>query len=128
MPQDEASGRAAVHYGRSMAQRVAQFLGAKLLSEFSNEAFLNDEPIVIKSAHQRTPEIGVSQAMLERVQTIVAALENPDRTYTIYGLNPEWYQRHMLPSRSRSPHAQKIMMVKCRPIRREGRVIGIMPG
>jgi len=127
MGQDRESGRAAVKYGHDMAKRVAEFLGANLLSELSNEATLGNERIAIKSARQRTPEIGLSRAMLERAQIIAAALENPDRAYTLYRLSPEWYQVHMVLSRSRSPSAQRVMMVQCKLIRREGHVIGITP-
>lgn len=127
MPQDKASGRAAVKYGHDMAKRVAKFLGASLLSESSNEATLGNEHIVIKSARQRTPAIGLSRAMLKRVQTIVTALQNSNGTYTLYRLDPKWYVRYMVHSRSGSPSAQKVMMVQCKIIRTEGHVIGIMP-
>lgn len=127
MPQDRISGRAANQWGHKMAKWVAQYLGTELLSDFSNEAFLGDERIVIKSAHQRTPQIGLSQATLERVQKIIAVLENPDNSYTIYKLNPTWYRSHMAPSRSERPSAQKVMMVQCKLVREEGQVMGIIP-
>ena len=119
-------GRAANQWGHEMAKWVAQCLGTKLLSEFSNEAFLSNERIVIKSAHHRTPQIGLSQATLDRVQKIIAVLENRDNSYTIYKLNPTWYRNHMAPSRSERPSARKVMMVQCKLVREEGQVMRII--
>jgi len=58
-----------------MAVKVAQYLGIKLISPISNEAFLNGKRIVIKSARYKTTEIGVSGKMLDRIDAILAALE-----------------------------------------------------
>lgn len=127
MGQDRESGEAANEYGHAMAARVARFLGASVISKISNEAVLDSERIVIKSAHRRTPQIGLSAATLGRVQSIIAALENEEGGYTLYRLDPQWYRSHMIPSRSKSPSAQKVMMVSCRDIRMVGKIIGKMP-
>lgn len=102
MGQDKESGRAANKFGRAMAAKVANFLRVRLISKISNEAILADERIVIKSAHYKTPEIGLSIATLDRVHSIVAALEDEDGNYTLYRLDPQWYRSQMKPSRSKS--------------------------
>lgn len=124
MGQDKESGRAANKFGRAMATKVANFLRARLISRISNEAVLADERIIIKSAHHKTPEIGLSIATLDRVDSIVAALEDEDGEYTLYRLDSQWYRSQMKPSRSKSPSAQKVMMVSCKAVREVGRVVG----
>jgi len=127
MSQDRESGRIANEYGHTMAAKVANFLGTELLSKASNEAILGGERIAIKCAHRKTPEIGVSLKMLERVQSIMAALEDKDGTYALYQVDTGWYQMQMTPSRSKSSSAQNVMMVSCKAIRTIGRAIGRMP-
>lgn len=127
MGQDRESGKAANDYGHTMAAQVAHFLGTKLLSKSSNESVWAGKRIVIKCAHRKTPQIGLSLAMLMRVQNIIAALEDKDGGYTLYQLDPRWYRAAMAPSRSNSPSAQTVMMVSCKEIRTVGQVTGRMP-
>jgi len=123
MPQDRKSGAAANKYGYAMAAKVARLLGMQLLSRNSNEVDLNGKRIVVKSARYKTSEIGISRAMLSRVQGIIAALEDKDGKYTLYRVNPKWYRTEMSPSRSNSPSAHEIMMVSCKDIRRVCQVV-----
>lgn len=127
MGQDRESGRAANDYGHAMAAKVAHFLGTELLSKSSNESVWAGKRIAIKCAHRKTPQIGLSLAMLGRVQNIIAALEDKDSGYTLYQLDPRWYRAAMVPSRSNSPSAQTVMMVSCKEIRTVGQVTGRMP-
>jgi len=83
--------------------------------------------IAIKCAHRNTPQIGLSLAMLGRVQNIITALEDKDGGYTLYQLDPRWYRAAMVPSRSNSPSAQTVMMVSCKEIRTVGQATGRMP-
>src|SRR3972149_596759 len=108
MVQDKDTGKAANAFGRENAKRVAKYLGAEMLSKNSNEAIYNRETIVIKSARQRTPEIGLSEAMLSRIDYVVASLENEESNLVLYKINPAWYRRHMVASRSKSLSADKI--------------------
>lgn len=128
MVQDKDTGRAANAFGRENAERVAKYLGAEKLSKNSNEAIHNGKRIVIKSARQRTPEIGLSEATLSRINYVVASLENEEANYVLYKINPAWYRRHMVPSRSKSPSAHKIWMISCRLIREKLKknIIGTM--
>ena len=127
MGQTRESGAAARDYGYQMATAVATFLGATLLGSRSNEALWEGQRIVIKYARHRTPEIGVSNAMLERVDSVVVSLESDTGDYMLYRVRPTWYQQEMIPSRSRSPSANSVMMVPCQRVREAGEVIGLMP-
>ncbi len=126
--QNAETGRAGANYGRKCAEGVAAHLGTKLLSGKSNEVRLGGKLGVIKCAHHRTPQIGVSLAMLERVSLIIAAMEEPSaersakpscgRRHKLYRLSPKWYRQRMTPSRSSNASASKVMMVSCSEIRR----------
>lgn len=119
MGQNADSGRAGNNYGYMMGSKVAQFLGAELLGKNSNEATLNGEIIVIKSARRKTSSIGVTPKMLERIKWIIVALENMDNSYTLYRIKFDWYKSKMYPSRSKN--ARGTMMVSCKDIISEGK-------
>lgn len=126
--QNRDTGAAANEFGHDMAARVARFLGTKLLSNKSNEVVLHGKRVVIKSARWKVPKIGVSLSMLSRVDEIIAALQEKSGDYTLYRVNPQWYRKQMIPSRSKSPSAHKIMMVRCNDIRNVCEVIDKMKG
>lgn len=126
MGQDSISGAAGSAYGHEMAAKVASFLGTQLLSSKSNEAYLDGKRIVIKCAHYRVPQIGVSRKMLERLDLITPALETKNGDYKIYEVTPQWYKTKMVPSRSRSRSANKVMMVSCKAIIEGGQHIATM--
>ena len=123
MGQNSITGIKADKYGRYMAKVVAHFLGTQVLSPKSNEIDLLGERLVVKSAHWNGPAIGLSLAMLKRVDGVIAALEDRNGDYSLYRLNPNWYQGNMRPSRSKSPSAGKIKMVPCKAIRKSGRFL-----
>jgi len=124
--QDKETGARASEYGHTMAAKVARFLDTHLLSKASNEADLSGKRVVIKCARQKTPEIGVSLAMLERVHAIIAAIEDENGGYALYKVDPQWYKAEMSSSRSHSPSAHKVMMVSCNAIREKSEVLGKM--
>jgi hypothetical protein len=120
MPQDRESGDRARKWGYCMAQEVAKNLGAILINpKRSNEALLNDHRILIKSAHYGDPQIGATPATLDRVEAIVAALQDKGKEYTLYEVTSSWFKLNMSPSRS--PRASHVMMVECAKIREEGK-------
>lgn len=127
MGQDRISGAAGSAYGHEMASKVASYLGTQLLSNKSNEAYLEGKRIVIKCAHYKTPQIGVSEKMLERIDVIISALEIQNGDYKIYRLTPKWYKSKMSPSKSKKRHsANKVMMVSCEVIINNGQHIATM--
>ena len=126
MGQDRISGIAANKWGHMMAAKVAQHLGIELLSHDSNEASFNGKRIIIKSAHHKTPEIGISKKTLDRVDAIIAALETEKGDYALYEITPKWFSKQMKPSRSKSPSAAKVMMVSCKAVINAGQFLGSM--
>jgi hypothetical protein len=120
MPQDNISGAAANNWGHAMAQQVSKHLGASLSNnKNSNEAIWNDKKICIKSARQDNTLIGVTLAMLSRIDSIIAVIQNADGKYSIFEVSSTWYSSEM-----RIPHNQpRIGMVHCAKIRNLGRII-----
>lgn len=118
MVQNAETGRAGNYYGYEMSSKVAQLLGAKLLGKTSNEATLNGETVVLKSARKKTSSVGVTSRMLERIKCIIVALENMDDSYDLYRIEIDWFnsKKH----RSRSKNANGTMLVLCKDIRKEG--------
>ena len=122
MPQDRDSGDRARKFGYYMAQKVANRLGATLINPSrSNEAILNNRRILIKSANYGVPQIGATPATLDRVEAIIAALQDKDEAYTLYEVTPSWFRLRMSPSRS--PKALHVMMVRCADVRGAGKVL-----
>ncbi len=127
MPQDRESGNRARQWGLDMGSHVAEWLGAQLLKPGrSNEAALNGQQIAIKSAHLGDDQIGVTEAMLARVQSVVAVLQDSDGLYSIYSVNTPWYREHV---RQRNPQRKDhTRMVRTDHIRQEGHLIGRTSG
>lgn len=120
MPQNQNSGAEGNRFGHEMAARVAEFLGTELISENSNEIIWEGKRFVIKSAHKKTSEIGVTANTLERVQGIIAAIENQnDNRYTLYIVELNWYKEKMTPSHSHSHASDKVMKRSCNRIKEE---------
>ncbi len=118
MVQNAETGRAGNYYGYEMSSKVAQLLGAKLLGKNSNEATLNGETVVLKSARKKTSSIGVTPRMLERVKCIIVALENMDDSYELFRIEIDWFKSKMYPSLSKNAYGT--MLVLCKDIRKEG--------
>jgi len=127
MGQNSTSGAAGSAYGHEMASKVASYLGTQLLSSKSNEAYLEGKRVVIKCARCKTPQIGVSEKMLERIDAIIPALEAKNGDHEIYRITPQWYKSKMSPSRSKKRHpANRVMMVSCEAIINSGQHIATM--
>ncbi|BAZ97474.1 MULTISPECIES: hypothetical protein [Dehalococcoides] len=124
MPQDRETGNRARLWGYENAQNVANHLRATIISRRSNEATWNNRRILIKSAHYGVPEIGSTPATVNRVDAIIAALEEQDGTFTLFELTPVWFRQNM--RQSRSSGAQHVLMVKCSDARVAGRLLGRM--
>jgi len=126
MGQDRTSGAAASAYGHEMTVKVANYLGTMLLSSKSNEAYLYGKHVVIKCAHYRVPQIGVTKKMLGWIDLIIPSLETKRGDYEIYKVTPQWYKSKMAPSRGKSPFASNVLMVSCKDIINGGQHIATM--
>lgn len=127
MPQDQETGAEGNKFGHEMAAKVAEILGTQLISKNSNEINYDGKLFVIKSAHKSTPDIGLTVNILERVQGIIAALENKDGNgYTLYKVDLDWYRAKMTPSLSRKHKHGKVMRRSCKQVRKECKVIAVI--
>ena len=125
MPQDRESGDRARRWGYQNAQNVAAHIGATIINpRRSNEAMWNNRRILIKSAHYGDPEIGATLVTINRIDSIVAALQDQDNVFSLYEITPSWFQQNM--RQSRSSGAQHVMMVRCSDVRVAGRLLGMM--
>ena len=121
MPQDQISGATANTAGYTRAKRVAKYLGAVLTNPGkSNEATWNGKSICIKSARHGNTLIGVTLAMLSHVQSVVAAIQEPNGKFTIFEVPSTWFSNEM-----RVPaNWANIGFVQCAKIRNAGVLIG----
>jgi hypothetical protein len=95
MPQSRETGAAANRYGKETAIRIAKRLKTKKLSNISNEVERDGKRAVIKCAHYGNIYIGVTTKMLERLDQIIAALENEFGKYELYVLPPKTFKKNM---------------------------------
>jgi hypothetical protein len=123
MPQDRESGDKARLDGHKMAKLMAEAIGAELIRPgFSNEAILRIE---LKFAHIGNPQIGITEPTLARVSRVVAAIQDEDGRYSLFEVTADWYQNHVTHESSRQAG---LLFVLCSDIRREGHLIGKIPG
>lgn len=95
MPQNRETGAAANRYGKETAAQIAKRLKAKKLDKISNEVQYKKRRAVIKCAHYGNIYIGVTTKMLERLDEIIAALENEFGKYELYALSPKIFKKNM---------------------------------
>jgi len=86
MPQDRESGLRASRYGKECARRIAAAIGAKMLGRKSNECVWNGERAVIKSAHHKTPSVGVLYHMTVNIDAVLGAFQDADESYRVMRL------------------------------------------
>jgi hypothetical protein len=111
MPQDRDSGERAMRFGHSMAKRVADYLGAKLIEPSrSNKAIWNNRKINIKSAKLGNSKIGVTLNILDWADSIIAAIQEDATYFTLYEVTSKWFRGEMRPSRQ--PHVMMVSNVK----------------
>jgi len=112
MTQDRDSGAEANRYGREMARVIANRLGTSCPDKNSNECVYKGKRVVIKCAHARTQDIGVSYRMLERIDEIIAAFEQDSGAYRLYCLTPAQFRKNMRPTASKGPAAGRVGLVR----------------
>jgi hypothetical protein len=111
MVQTQESGRAGNDFGHRMGEYAANHLGIELIRDspiISNEAYLDGQRVVIKSAHKNTTSIGIPHNVLNRVANVIAVLEDKINNiddgvhkYSIYKVDSEWFKSEMKPDSSR---------------------------
>lgn len=88
-----------------------------------NEAYLNGELIVIKSAHKKSGNIAFTENSLNRLNIVVAVIEDKYEStgkhhYTIYKVDGEFCR-----TRNSINASNTQRLVKCRDIREHGEQI-----
>lgn len=123
MPQNRESGARANEYGRETARKIAEKISAKSISKISNEFELQGRKITIRCAKHSTNDLGVTYKMLERIDTIFAALEQEDGKYEIYEISPSMFEKNMRETRSKGDAAGKVGLVRKSVFVNEGEFI-----
>ena len=124
MPQSGDSGAAGNTFGRENAKKLAIALGAELTRPGSNEALWDGKLVALKSAAPTTSLIGVTYLMLKRVDEVVAALQQPDGSFALFGLSSAAFRSAMKPTRSKGPSAGRVGMVRRSVFETLGRKLG----
>lgn len=112
MPQDRESGARANEYGRKTAKKIGTKIGAESISKISNEFVLDDRKITIRCARHTTNDIGVTYKMLQRIDAVLAALEQENGEYELYEISPKKFEQNMRETRSRGAAAGKVGLVR----------------
>ena len=123
MPQNRESGAQANEYGRVTARKIADAIGAIPTSQTSNEFELDGRKITIRCARPTTTNFGVSFKMLERVESILGAIEQDNGTYKMYELSPKEFAENMRDTRSKGPSAGKVGLLNRSLFLNQGRYL-----
>ena len=111
MPQDQETGANGNSFGRKTARVIAKNIGAKMLTQTSNEATHNGSSIVIKCASEKTTNIGVTFKMLNRLDSIIGSFEQEGGAFELYELSVETFKVNMRTTKSKGPSAGKVGVV-----------------
>jgi hypothetical protein len=123
MPQDRYTGAAGNAFGRETAPRIGQALGAARISKTSNEFRLQGRRVVIKCARVATSSVGVTYKMLERLEAVLGAFEEPDGRFGVYEISAAEFGRRMRPSQSKGSGEHKVGLVAKRDFLDRGRLV-----
>lgn len=118
MPQNKETGAAANQFGKESAKKIANLLGLKRLSNNSNEVLYDNKNAVIKSARRGNIYIGVTLKMLERIELILAAIENHNGNFELYQLDSDVFKDNI-----RIGHHKHIALVRNKIFIEEGKFI-----
>ena len=110
--QSRKTGAQANAWGRETADKIAEYLGAKKINPNANEYTLNDQALTIRCARTTTNTVGVTYKMLERISSVIAALENDAGQFDLYAITPEQYSQEMRGTRSKGPSSGRVGMVR----------------
>ena len=112
MSQDRESGVRADKYGRETAKKIAEIISATSISKTSNEFLHKNRKITIRCARNKTNDIGVSYKMLDRIDAVIAALEQGNEEYKLYEISPQSFKQNMRETKSKGASAGKVGLVR----------------
>lgn len=99
MPQDRKSGQKANLYGHETSRRIADKIGAISISDDSNEFLFEGRLVTIRCAKTGNNQVGVTYAMLDRVDLVIAAFEKEKNLYELFEITPALYSQFMRDSK-----------------------------
>jgi hypothetical protein len=123
MPQDRETGAAGNAFGRETAPRIGQALGATRTSKTSNEFELRGRHVVIKCARVGTSSVGVTYKMLDQLEAVLGAFEEPDGRFGVYEISAAEFSRRMRPSRSKRYAEPKVGLVAKKDFLERGKLV-----
>ncbi len=100
MPQTAESGAQADQWGRETARAIAARIDAIPVSDSSSEFARRGWLITIRCAHSSTPSVGVTHAMLKRVDFVMAAFEREAGEFALHEMSSSLYSALMRESPS----------------------------
>lgn len=92
--QDQASGARASKWGHVTSRKIATVLGAKELSKTSNEFELDGKRVTIRCARPRTSSVGLTNAMRNRIDVIIAAFQQNEGHFNLLRVSPEDWDKY----------------------------------
>jgi hypothetical protein len=107
-----------------MARHIGEWLRVDLPNRNSNECVFEGMRAVIKSAHEKTTSIGVSYQMLERLDLIIAAIEQANGSYEVYKYPAARFRDMLRPTESKGPSKGRVGLVNRSDIVEHGEPIG----
>lgn len=114
MPQDQTTGAAAAEWGLRAGGEVGSRLGGTRLSPHSNEFLIDGKHIAVKTAAARTDQVGVTYAMLERVDAVFGAWEIEAGKFDVWSLSADLFRQHARETKSKGASAGKVGLVRRR--------------
>lgn len=122
--QTRESGARAAKWGRETADKLAAELGAEKINPKGNEYQLADERITIRCARPTTNTVGVTYQMLDRVDSVIAALGNDSGGFELFKITPADYSEEMSGTKSKGRSAGRVGMVRTAYFRQSGEAMG----
>ncbi len=124
--QTRESGARAASWGRETANKIAAELGAENINPRANEYQLDGEKFTIRCAHSNTNTVGVTYQMLDRIDSVIAALENDSGEFDLFKVTPAEYKEQERPTSSKGSSAGRVGMVRTSFFRKNGKSMGII--
>ena len=109
--QDQTSGARANHWGRDTAQKIGQILGAKSISNKSNEFDLDGNRITIRCAKSRTNRVGLYNTMRDRVTFVIGAFQTDEGYFHLLRITPSEWKTHAHGASPSNPNIGRISFV-----------------
>jgi hypothetical protein len=124
MSQNRQSGAAGNDFGRALAPKIAQAIGAKINGTGSNKSTYNSEFVVIKGARVKTSSVGVTYKMLEEITAVIGAFEQNDGGFKVLLLPVSTFRKNTRTSQSKGPSGGKVGLVSRRVFYQDGISLG----